>query len=66
MRPETWALANKSPEHHLLKLELATAARAAGFRAELEVSSKTRTWRAVLLVFDEQDRPFMALEAHQR
>ncbi|MFF7146255.1 competence protein CoiA family protein [Streptomyces nodosus] len=63
VRPETCALANESPEHHLLKLELATAARAAGFRAELEVSSATRNWRADVLVFDQQDRPFMALEA---
>ncbi|MGW6145596.1 competence protein CoiA family protein [Streptomyces sp. NPDC055140] len=56
-------MANESPEHHLLKLELATAARAAGFRAELEVGNEARTWRADVLVFDGQDRPFMALEA---
>jgi competence protein CoiA len=63
VRPRDCALANESPEHHLLKLELATAARAAGFRAELEVSSEARTWRADVLVLDGQDRPFMALEA---
>ncbi|MGW3990930.1 competence protein CoiA family protein [Streptomyces sp. NPDC004830] len=63
VRPRDCALANESPEHHLLKLELATAARAAGFRAELEVANEDRTWRADVLVFDEQDRPFMALEA---
>ncbi|MFJ5212279.1 competence protein CoiA [Streptomyces nigra] len=63
VRPRDCALANESPEHHLLKLELATAARAAGFRAELEVGNEARTWRADVLVFDEQDRPFMALEA---
>ncbi|WP_260461346.1 competence protein CoiA family protein [Streptomyces sp. WAC04114] len=63
VRPRDCALANESPEHHLLKLELATAARAAGFRAELEVGNQARTWRADVLVFDEQDRPFMALEA---
>ncbi|GGT01314.1 competence protein CoiA [Streptomyces violaceus] len=63
VRPRDCALANESPEHHLLKLELATAARAAGFRAELEVGNEARTWRADVLVFDLQDRPFMALEA---
>lgn len=63
VRPRDCALANESPEHHLLKLELATAARAAGFRAELEVGNEARTWRADVLVFDRQDRPFMALEA---
>ncbi|MFB7091516.1 hypothetical protein [Streptomyces sp. NPDC056296] len=47
----------------MLKLELATAARAAGFRAELEVRDEARTWRADVLVFNEQERPFMALEA---
>jgi competence protein CoiA len=52
VRPRDCALANESPEHHLLKLELATAARAAGFRAELEVGNETRTWRADVLVFD--------------
>ncbi|WP_345586551.1 competence protein CoiA family protein [Streptomyces prasinosporus] len=63
VRPRDCALANESPEHHLLKLELATAARAAGFRAELEVGNEARTWRADVLVFDRRDRPFMALEA---
>ncbi|MEU1596620.1 competence protein CoiA family protein [Streptomyces sp. NPDC005708] len=62
-RPHDCELANESPEHHLLKLELATAARAAGFRAELEVSSERGNWRADVLVFDEQGRAFMALEA---
>lgn len=63
VRPQDCELANESPEHHLLKLELATAARTAGFRAELEIGDEARTWRADVLVFDEQDRPFMALEA---
>ncbi|MFD8140218.1 competence protein CoiA [Streptomyces sp. NPDC059698] len=56
-------LANESPEHHFLKLELAMSARAAGWRAELEVSSDARDWRADVLVFDDRDRPFIALEA---
>ncbi|WP_436319317.1 competence protein CoiA family protein [Streptomyces nigra] len=45
-----------------MKLEPATAARAASFRAELEVGNETRTWRADVLVFDRQDRPILALE----
>ncbi|MGW1189263.1 competence protein CoiA [Streptomyces sp. NPDC002559] len=63
VRPVNCELANESAEHHLLKLELAMAARAAGWRAELEVSSEARNWRADVMVFDEHDRPFMALEA---
>ncbi|WP_228978488.1 competence protein CoiA [Streptomyces sp. DH12] len=62
-RPLDCELANESPEHHLLKLELAVAARAAGWRAELEVSSEDRSWRADVMAFDEHDRPSMALEA---
>ncbi|MFI0813424.1 competence protein CoiA [Streptomyces echinatus] len=62
-RPDDCELANESAEHHLLKLELATAARAAGFRAELEVSSEKGNRRADVLVFDEQGRACMALEA---
>ncbi|WP_237694103.1 hypothetical protein [Streptomyces sp. SID2888] len=34
-----------------------------GLPAELEVSSATRNWLADVLVFDQQDRSFMALEA---
>ncbi|MFF9206272.1 hypothetical protein ACF1AE_31565 [Streptomyces sp. NPDC014986] len=63
VRPRDCELANESPEHHQLKPEPATAARAAGFRCELEVGNEARTWRADVLVFDPQDRPFMALEA---
>lgn len=63
VRPDDCELANESPEHHLLKLELAMAARAAGWRAELEVSGEARNWRADVMVFDERGRPFMALEA---
>ncbi|MFE3410512.1 competence protein CoiA [Streptomyces mirabilis] len=63
VRPPDCALANESPEHHLLKLELAMAARTAGWRAELEVSSQTGDWRADVLVYDERGQPFMALEA---
>ncbi|MFE1989169.1 competence protein CoiA family protein [Streptomyces mirabilis] len=63
VRPPDCVLANESPEHHLLKLELAMVGRTAGWRAELEVSSQTGDWRADVLVYDEQCRPFMALEA---
>ncbi|MFE1437257.1 competence protein CoiA [Streptomyces sp. NPDC058739] len=63
VRPQDCELANESAEHHLLKLELALAARAAGWRAELEVSSDARNWRADVLVFDRDGRAFMALEA---
>ncbi|MFE2297134.1 competence protein CoiA family protein [Streptomyces sp. NPDC059445] len=63
VRPPDCELANESAAHHLLKLELATAARAAGWRAELEVSSPSRDWRADVLVYDDRGRPFMALEA---
>ncbi|MFJ1744104.1 competence protein CoiA family protein [Streptomyces microflavus] len=63
VRPPDCELANESLEHHLLKLELAVAARAAGWRAELEVSSEAGDWRADVLVFDGRRRPFMALEA---
>ncbi|MFJ4126515.1 hypothetical protein ACIP3U_35080 [[Kitasatospora] papulosa] len=45
-------------------MELAVAARAARWRAELEVSGELRYWRADVLVSDEQGRPFtVALEA---
>ncbi|MFB8087362.1 competence protein CoiA [Streptomyces sp. NPDC055992] len=63
VRPADCELANESPEHHLLKLELAMAAREAGWRAELEVSGEGRDWRADVMVFDGSGRPFMALEA---
>ncbi|WP_432590492.1 competence protein CoiA family protein [Streptomyces sp. HD1123-B1] len=42
----TCALAGESMEHHLLKLELATAIRAAGHHAELEVRGPDGDWRA--------------------
>ncbi|KAB7833516.1 hypothetical protein FRZ00_33240, partial [Streptomyces mobaraensis] len=45
-KPPSCSLANESFEHHLLKLELVTCARAAGFRAELEVAAPTGEWRA--------------------
>ncbi|MFB6984647.1 competence protein CoiA family protein [Streptomyces sp. NPDC056297] len=55
------ALAEESMAHHLLKLELATAARAAGWTAALEVSGPGRTWRADVLASAGDRR--IALEA---
>jgi competence protein CoiA len=45
-RPKDCAWLNESLEHHLLKLELATAIRAAGWHAELEVRAPGGSWRA--------------------
>ncbi|WP_433917237.1 competence protein CoiA family protein [Streptomyces sp. NBC_01744] len=59
----TCSLANESLEHHLLKLELVTCARAAGFQAELEVAAPTGEWRADVMVFGPDGTRLMALEA---
>ena len=42
-------LSNESIEHHLLKLELASAVREAGWHAELEVGAPDGSWRADVL-----------------
>ncbi|MFE7268196.1 competence protein CoiA family protein [Streptomyces sp. NPDC057592] len=55
------ALAGESLAHHLLKLELATAARKAGWMAELEISGPGGGWRADVLASDNGRR--IALEA---
>ncbi|MFE2850235.1 competence protein CoiA [Streptomyces lavendulae] len=55
------ALAQESMAHHLLKQELATAARQVGWTAELEVSGPGRVWRADVLATAGQHRT--ALEA---
>ncbi|MER5617602.1 competence protein CoiA family protein [Streptomyces sp. NPDC002215] len=62
-KPPTCSLANESLEHHLLKLELVTCARAAGFQAELEVAAPTGEWRADVMVFGPDGNRLMALEA---
>ncbi|MEU9778342.1 competence protein CoiA family protein [Streptomyces sp. NPDC047968] len=62
-KPPSCSLANESLEHHLLKLELVTCARAAGFRAELEVAAPTGEWRADVMVFRSDGTWLMALEA---
>lgn len=58
----TCTLAEESMAHHLLKLELAQAARAAGWMAELEVSGPDGRWRADVLA-STANRRRVALEA---
>ncbi|MEU5476788.1 competence protein CoiA family protein [Streptomyces mirabilis] len=58
----TCTLAEESMAHHLLKLELAQAARAAGWMAELEVSGPDGRWRADVLASTANSQR-VALEA---
>ena len=53
----------ESEAHHLLKLELASAARDAGAHAELEVRAPDGSWRADVLAADPGGAWSMALEA---
>ncbi|MGW8881705.1 competence protein CoiA family protein, partial [Streptomyces mirabilis] len=53
----------ESEAHHLLKLELANAARQAGAHAELEVRAPDGSWRADVLASDPAGTWRMALEA---
>ncbi|MCX4791926.1 competence protein CoiA family protein [Streptomyces sp. NBC_01221] len=53
----------ESEAHHLLKLELASAARDAGAHAELEVRAPDGSWRADVLATDPAGTWRMALEA---
>jgi hypothetical protein len=57
------ALALETLAHHLLKLELANAARNAGADAEMEVRSPDGTWRADVMASDHGGPWRMALEA---
>ncbi|MGW7825041.1 competence protein CoiA family protein [Streptomyces puniciscabiei] len=59
----TCALALETPAHHLLKLELANAARDAGAHAELEARGPDGAWRADVLATDPGGAWRMALEA---
>ncbi|MGW0670677.1 competence protein CoiA [Streptomyces sp. NPDC002746] len=59
----TCALAGESMEHHLLKLELATAIRAAGHHAELEVRGPDGDWRADVMASTSDGTARMAWEA---
>jgi hypothetical protein len=56
-------LALETLAHHLLKLELANAARDAGAHAELEVRGPDGAWRADVLASDQGGTWQMALEA---
>ncbi|MGA5670242.1 competence protein CoiA family protein [Streptomyces pseudogriseolus] len=57
------ASAGESMAHHLLKLELATAAREAGAHVELEVRGPEGAWRADVMVSDPAGAWRIALEA---
>ncbi|GAA2752855.1 competence protein CoiA family protein [Kitasatospora cinereorecta] len=57
------ALAGESMEHHLTKLQLATAIRAAGWVAELEVRGPDGAWRADVMATSPDGRRRMAWEA---
>ncbi|WP_327075570.1 competence protein CoiA family protein (plasmid) [Kitasatospora purpeofusca] len=57
------ALQGESEAHHLLKLELAGAARDAGAHAELEVRAADGSWRADVLATDPAGTWRTALEA---
>ncbi|MFI6731271.1 competence protein CoiA family protein [Streptomyces sp. R-74717] len=57
------AAAGESMAHHLLKLELAAAARAAGADAEMEVRGPEGTWRADVMASDPGGAWRVALEA---
>lgn len=62
-RPGDCAWDNESLEHHLLKLELATSVRDAGWHAELEVRAPDGTWRADVLASTHDGSRRVALEA---
>ncbi|MFI9322714.1 competence protein CoiA [Kitasatospora aureofaciens] len=57
------ALAQESVEHHLLKLELASSVRAAGWYAELEVGGPGGAWRADVMSVSRDGEHRMAWEA---
>jgi competence protein CoiA len=62
-RPGDCAWLNESLEHHLLKLELATAIRDAGWHAELEVRAPDGSWRADVLASAHDGSRRVAFEA---
>ncbi|MFD5615154.1 competence protein CoiA [Kitasatospora sp. NPDC127060] len=59
----TCALAQESMEHHLTKLQLAHAIRAAGWYAELEVRAPDGSWRADVMASSTDGARRMAWEA---
>ncbi|WP_050501524.1 MULTISPECIES: competence protein CoiA family protein [unclassified Streptomyces] len=62
-RPPECSLANESWEHHMLKLEMAGAIRAAGWFAELEVAADDGSWRADVMASSPDGERRMAWEA---
>ncbi|WP_086800753.1 competence protein CoiA family protein [Streptomyces caniscabiei] len=62
-RPPSCELSNESWEHHMLKLELAGAIRAAGWYAELEVPAEDGSWRADVMASSPDGTQRMAWEA---
>ncbi|MFI8991112.1 competence protein CoiA family protein [Streptomyces antimycoticus] len=62
-RPPSCELSNESWEHHMLKLELAGAIRAAGWYAELEVPAEDGSWRADVMASSPDGAQRMAWEA---
>ncbi|WP_089000333.1 competence protein CoiA family protein [Micromonospora echinofusca] len=60
-RPDCPA-ARETMEHHLLKLELATAVRSTGWRAELEATRPGAQWRADVLAVSPDGCRTMAWE----
>lgn len=62
-RPPSCELSNESWEHHMLKLELASAIRAAGWYAELEVAAADGSWRADVMASAPDGTRRMAWEA---
>lgn len=62
-RPQECAWDNESLEHHLLKLELATAIRDLGWHAELEVRAPNGSWRADVLASSHDGTRRIAWEA---
>src|SRR4051812_22172010 len=62
-RPPECSLANESWEHHMLKLEMAGAIRAADRLAELEVAAADGSWRADVMASSADGEWRMAWEA---
>ncbi|MFE2528562.1 competence protein CoiA family protein [Streptomyces sp. NPDC059382] len=62
-RPASCSLTNESPEHPMLKLEMTTAIREAGWFAELEVPAEDGSWRADVMATSTDGTQRMAWEA---
>ncbi|MFE1546549.1 competence protein CoiA family protein [Streptomyces sp. NPDC058718] len=62
-RPESCELLNESWEHHMLKLEMTGAIRAAGWFAALEVPAEDGSWRADVMASSADGSQRMAWEA---